>query len=116
VVALLALSDAAAAVLLAANLVVVCGAVLLRFLFNANMSDAGITEQIRSAADTVAALEDRVSFARALLLQVETAPMPDRPAPAIRSRGVHPPCLSPCNCLLTVIRGHIAISNGMISC
>src|SRR5580698_9049828 len=34
-VPLLALSDAAAAVLLAADLVVVCGSVLLRFLFNA---------------------------------------------------------------------------------
>src|SRR6266702_1474293 len=32
---LLALSDAAAAILLAADLVVVCGSVLLRFLFNA---------------------------------------------------------------------------------
>src|SRR5450432_3229409 len=34
-VALLAISDAAAAVLLAADLLVVCGSVLLRFLFNA---------------------------------------------------------------------------------
>src|ERR1700732_1048563 len=34
-VALLALSDATAAILLAADLLVVCGSVLLRFLFNA---------------------------------------------------------------------------------
>ena len=34
-VALLAISDATAAILLAADLLVVCGSVLLRFLFNA---------------------------------------------------------------------------------
>src|SRR5450432_4462862 len=39
-IALLAISDATAAVLLAADLLVVCGSVLLRFLFNAQVECA----------------------------------------------------------------------------